>query len=59
MKKENKARERFPEEFKTLLTDLPTRITHVKSALITWQRNSDLVGVASRNRTNSFRDIGE
>lgn len=24
-----------------------------------WQRNSDLVGVASRNRTNSFRDIGE
>lgn len=25
----------------------------------TWQRSSDLVGVASRNRTNSFREMGE
>lgn len=59
MKKENKARKKFLEEFKTSLTDLLTQITQVKSASTTWQRNSDLVGVASRNRTNSFRDMGE
>ena len=59
MKKENKARKKFLEEFKTSLTELLTQITHVKSASTTWQRNSDLVGVASRNRTNSFRDMGE
>ena len=39
--------------------DLLMQITHVKSTSTTWQRNSDLVGVASRNRTNSFRDMGE
>lgn len=59
MKKENKARKEFLEEIKTSLTDLLMQITHVKSTSTTWQRNSDLVGVASRNRTNSFRDMGE